>query len=188
MSLKEAKQSINLENVVASSGVETELDLEQVARDMRGSEYNPEQFPGLVYRIQDPKVAVLMFRSGNIICTGAKGVEAVESAFDIIFAELQDLGIETGEINYRIQNMVASADVKQNMNLNAITIGLGLENVEYEPEQFPGLVYRPDDIEVVCLLFGSGKIVLTGGKNRDEINEGLEKVVGEVSDLGLIEI
>jgi transcription initiation factor TFIID TATA-box-binding protein len=81
---------------------------------------------------------------------------------------------------------VSSADLGESLNLNAIAIGLGLESVEYEPEQFPGLVYRLDDPDVVALLFGSGKMVITGAKTRDEAETALEQVVSQLSDLDLL--
>ncbi|MFB6308508.1 MAG: TATA-box-binding protein, partial [Haloarculaceae archaeon] len=86
-----------------------------------------------------------------------------------------------------VQNIVTSADLGRNLNLNAIAIGLGLENIEYEPEQFPGLVYRLDEPDVVALLFGSGKLVITGGKQPDDAKEAVDKIVSRLEELGLLE-
>jgi transcription initiation factor TFIID TATA-box-binding protein len=182
------KESINIENVVASTGIEQELDLQSVAMDLEGADYDPEQFPGLVYRTQNPKSAALIFRSGKIVCTGAKSTDDVHDSLEIVFDELRDLNIpveESPEIT--VQNIVSSADLGRNLNLNAIAIGLGLENIEYEPEQFPGLVYRLDEPEVVALLFGSGKLVVTGGKHRSDAEEAVDVIVDRLEDLGLLE-
>jgi transcription initiation factor TFIID TATA-box-binding protein len=182
------QDSISIENVVASSGIGQELDLESVAMDLEGADYNPEQFPGLVYRTTDPKSAALIFRSGKIVCTGAKSVENVHESLEIVFEELRDLHIEV-ENNPEIvvQNIVSSADLGRSLNLNAIAIGLGLANIEYEPEQFPGLVYRLDEPDVVALLFGSGKLVVTGGKEVDDARQAIDVIVERLEDLGLLE-
>jgi len=183
-----ATESIEIENVVASTGVSQELELESLAMDLSGSDYNPENFPGLVYRTQKPKAANLIFRSGKIVCTGANSVDGVHTSLQNVFANLRDLGIDVPEEpSITVQNIVSSADLGEQLNLNAIAIGLGLESVEYEPEQFPGLVYRLTDPDVVILLFGSGKAVITGGKAPDEAAKALNKIAAKLDELGLLE-
>ncbi|WP_226483246.1 TATA-box-binding protein [Natrinema amylolyticum] len=182
------KESISIENVVASTGIGQELDLQSLAMDLEGADYDPEQFPGLVYRTQNPKSAALIFRSGKIVCTGANSTEAVHESLNIVFDELRDLQIPVEEDpEIIVQNIVSSADLGRNLNLNAIAIGLGLENIEYEPEQFPGLVYRLDEPEVVALLFGSGKLVITGGKKVDDAKQAIDVIVNRLEELGLLE-
>lgn len=181
------RNSISIENVVASTGIDQELNLNAIAMDLPGVDYDPERFPGLVYRTQDPKSAALIFRSGKIVCTGADSVPAVHEALDIVFDVLTELGIEVpDEPTVTIQNIVSSADLGARLNLNALAIGLGLENIEYEPEQFPGLVYRLDDPAVVCLLFGSGKLVITGGKKPGQAEDALVMVAEQIDNLGLL--
>jgi transcription initiation factor TFIID TATA-box-binding protein len=181
-------ESIQVENVVASADIGQELDLETLATDLTASEFNPDNFPGLVYRSQDPKAATLIFRSGKVVCTGANSVDDVTAALEHVFDELRDLGIEVADTpEIEIQNIVSSGDLEHALNLNAIAIGLGLESVEYEPEQFPGLVYRLDDPNVVVLLFGSGKFVVTGGKHLDDAEDALNVVEDELSELGLLD-
>ena len=179
--------TIEIQNVVASTGIGQELDLEALAADLPGADFNPDNFPGLVYRTQDPKAAALIFRSGKIVCTGAKSIDDVHEALDIIFEKLRGLSIPVEEDpEVTVQNIVSSADLGHTLNLNALAIGLGLEDVEYEPEQFPGLVYRMDEPEVVILLFGSGKIVITGGKRTDDATHAVEGIVERIEGLGLL--
>ena len=179
--------SIKIENVVASTDIGQELDLETLAGDLAASEYNPDNFPGLVYRIQEPKAATLIFRSGKIVCTGANSIENVRTALQRVFRELRELGIPvTEDPEITVQNIVSSADLGHTLNLNAIAIGLGLENIEYEPEQFPGLVYRLDEPSVVALLFGSGKLVITGGKQLKDANQALSVIEDRLDELGLL--
>lgn len=181
-------ESIKIENVVASTAIDQELDLETLATDLTGADFNPENFPGLVYRLQDPKAATLIFRSGKIVCTGANSIPNVTAALEQVFEELRDLGIDVTETpEIIVQNIVFSADLGTTLNLNAIAIGLGLENIEYEPEQFPGLVYRLDDPDVVALLFGSGKLVITGGKQPQDAEQALDAIETQLSNLGRLQ-
>lgn len=179
--------SIQIENVVATSGIDQELDLGTLASDLHATQYQPDQFPGIVYRVHDPKAAVLIFDSGKIVCTGAKGVDEVYTAFDDVFEELRELGLDVpADPEITVQNIVSSADLGHQLNLSAIAIGLGLENIEYEPEQFPGLVYRLEQPAVVALLFGSGKLVIAGGKEPQDAEQALTKTANELKDLGLL--
>jgi transcription initiation factor TFIID TATA-box-binding protein len=181
------QQSISVENVVATTSIGRELNLESVALDLDGVDYNPEQFPGVIYRTTDPEAAALIFRSGKIVCTGADSVDAVHESIDIVFGVFSNLDIDMpDEPDVAVQNIVSSGDLGTNLNLNAIAIGLGLEHVEYEPEQFPGLVYRLEDDDVVLLLFGSGKVVITGGNDPDDAHRALDAVRQELDALGLL--
>lgn len=180
-------KSIKIENVVASTGIGTKLDLNEVIRILEGADYNKERFPGVVYRTTNPKTAALIFGSGKIVCTGAKSIEDVSNGLNKVFEKLKDMGIDIPKKpDITIQNIVASADLHTVLNLNAIAIGLGLENIEYEPEQFPGLVYRLSTPKVVMLLFGSGKLVVTGGKKPEDAEAAVEKIVEELDGLGLM--
>jgi len=180
--------TIRIENVVASSDLGQELALDQLSTDLLGAEYNPEDFPGIVYRLQEPKSATLIFRSGKVVCTGAKSVDDVHEALEIVFDDLRALGIDVeSNPTIEVQNIVSSASLKQSLNLNAIAIGLGLEQIEYEPEQFPGLVYRLDDPDVVVLLFGSGKLVITGANESEDAQSALKHVEDRLTELGLLE-
>ncbi len=183
----EQKKTIKIENVVASTAIGAKLDLNQVLRVFEGAEYNKERFPGVVYRTKSPKTAALIFGSGKIVCTGAKSIADVDIGLSNVFKKLREMGVQVlDKPEIKIQNIVASADLGRVLNLNAVAIGLGLENVEYEPEQFPGLVYRMSSPKVVMLLFGSGKIVVTGGKKPEDAEAAVEKVVIELDGLGLL--
>jgi len=178
---------IKIENVVASTSLGEELDLQAIALALGGAEYEPEQFPGLIYRLKEPKTATLLFRSGKVVCTGAKSLEHVKMAIDIVAKQIEAAGIpikKNPEIE--VQNIVASSDLGTEINLNAIAISLGLEKVEYEPEQFPGLVYRIDEPKVVVLLFGSGKLVCTGARKPSDVEQAVEKITIELKAAGLL--
>ena len=178
---------IEVQNIVASTSFAEKLDLDVIAQSLEEAEYEPEQFPGLVYRLDDPKTATLLFRSGAANCTGAKNIADVRKTVVIISEKLKKLGIGVyKDLEIVVQNIVATADLGGELNLNEVAMGLGLENVEYEPEQFPGLVYRLKEPRVVLLLFGSGKIVCTGGKNTEDVSTAVEKVSLILSSMGLL--
>ena len=179
---------IRIQNVVASTSIGAELDLNAISAAFENAEYEPEQFPGLVFRVAEPKTAALLFRSGKVVCTGAKSVDAVGQAVGIVIGALQAKGIPGLQRapDITIQNIVATADLKAELNLNAVAVGLGLENVEYEPEQFPGLVYRLKEPKVVVLIFGSGKLVCTGARKKEDAERAVDKIAAELSSLGLL--
>ena len=180
--------TVEIQNVVATSAIEQEVNLESVVMDLRGSEYDPGEFPGLIYRLDGSDATVLLFRSGNLTATGAASRKAARAAIGRFLDDLRALGLDVpAEPTVDVQNIVATADLSQSLNLSAIAIGLGLEHTEYEPEQFPGLVYRLDDPDVVVLLFGSGKCVITGGNHREVIERALDAVTTSLLDLDLIE-
>lgn len=179
-------ESIQIENVVASTAISQELDLEALATDLGPTKYDPENLPGLIYQLEEPDATGLLFRSGKVVCTGASSIDNVQTALEKLFDELRALGIDIDPSpDIEVQNIVSSADLGQPLNLNAIAIGVGLEAVEYEPEQFPGLVYRLDDPGVVVLVFGSGKLIITGGKARADAFRALEVIESRLADLGL---
>ncbi len=178
---------VKVENIVASTIFAEKLDLDMIAQSLEEAEYEPEQFPGLVYRLSDPKTATLLFRSGKANCTGAKNIEDVRRTVDIIADKLRKLGVDVYKnLEIIIQNIVATADLGGELNLIETATGLGLENVEYEPEQFPGLVYRIKEPKVAMLLFASGKIVCTGARSTEDASKAVEKLSEELSSLGLL--
>ena len=178
---------IKIENVVASTSLGTELDLQAMLLALDGSEYDPERFPGLIYRIKEPKTATLLFRSGKAVCTGGKSLEQVEIAISKVVKKIEAAGVVIKiKPKIEVQNIVASSDLGAKINLNSIAISIGLEKVEYEPEQFPGLVYRLDSPKVVVLLFGSGKLVCTGARKPEDVEIAVDKITQELKAAGLL--
>ena len=179
--------AVKVENIVASTIFAEKLDLDVIATSLEEAEYEPEQFPGLVYRLKDPKTATLLFRSGKANCTGAKNIEDVRKTVNIIADKLKKLGVKVHkDLDIVVQNMVATADLGGELNLDEVAVAFGLENVEYEPEQFPGLVYRVKVPKVVMLLFGSGKIVCTGGRNTEDVSTAVQDLSEKLNSMGLL--
>jgi transcription initiation factor TFIID TATA-box-binding protein len=182
------ESTIDIVNVVASTKLAEAFDLPKIELDLEGAEYNKKKFPGLVYRTKAPKAAFLIFTSGKVVCTGSKNVEDVRTVITTLANTLKSIGFEKVDLDpeIHVQNIVASADLKTDLNLNVVALGLGLENIEYEPEQFPGLVYRIKQPKVVVLIFSSGKLVITGGKSPEECEEGTRIVRMQLENMGLL--
>jgi transcription initiation factor TFIID TATA-box-binding protein len=167
--------AIKIENIVASGTIADSIDLADVAAKTEHFELNSKRFPGAVFRLDNPKIASLIFASGKIVLTGMKDDNALKTGLAAIISSLNKAGVATyDQPRVAITNIVCSYDMEKSINLNKLVITLNLENIEYEPEQFPGLVYRLTDPKIVALLFSSGKIILTGGKNLDDIRKGLQ--------------
>jgi transcription initiation factor TFIID TATA-box-binding protein len=176
---------IKVQNIVASTTFAEKLDLDVIAQSLEEAEYEPEQFPGLVYRLDNPKTATLLFSSGAANCTGAKTIDDAKTVIKIIAEKLEKIGVKVYKNpEIVIQNIVATSDLGGELNLSEVAVALGLENVEYEPEQFPGLVYRLKEPKVALLLFGSGRIVCAGARTIEDVLLAVDKVSKELTSLG----
>ncbi len=176
---------ISIENVVASATLNQRIDLNSIVRIFPGVEYRPEQFPGLVYRLKKPKTATLIFSSGKMVCTGAKSERLARKAITKVVDELKRGGIVIlGKPEIQIQNIVSSAGLGGKIDLEKVTYSL--KRTMYEPEQFPGLIYRMDDPKVVILIFASGKLVCTGAKKEAEVPRAIAILQQTLEEKGLI--
>ncbi len=173
---KSTPRDIKVVNIVVSSSLEHDIPLEKMAATLSNTEYNPEQFPGLVIRIKEPKTSALIFSSGKIVCTGARTMDNVRLAINKIIKSLEKINVKITIVpEIHIQNIVASGSVGMDLNLN--TLAMKLDNTEYEPEQFPGLVYKLPGTKATFLLFSNGKIVCTGTKSEEDVHDAVDKLV-----------
>jgi transcription initiation factor TFIID TATA-box-binding protein len=173
--IPEVVASIRIENVVTSASLNQRLDLNAIVKGYPGVEYRPEQFPGLVFRLKRPKTATLIFNSGKMVCTGAKSEKESKRAVMKVVRELKRSGIIIiGKPEMKVQNIVASSNLAGLIDLERSAYSLG--RTMYEPEQFPGLIYRMDTPKVVILLFASGKLVCTGAKHEEDVYEAVTKL------------
>jgi len=169
------KAIISIENIVASATLNQDIDLSSVVKAFPSVEYRPQQFPGLVFRLKKPKTATLIFGSGKMVCTGAKSERQAKRAVRKVVRELKNNGIVIRrKPTIKVVNMVASASFGVRIELEKAVYRLG--RTMFEPEQFPGLIYRMDEPKVVILVFASGKIVCTGAKREEEVYESVSKL------------
>ncbi len=168
-------ESLKIQNIVATTSLGKDVPLTKLAKTLSNTEYNPEQFPGLVLRVKKPKSAVLVFSSGNLVCTGTKSIAQVKEVIREVIKQLRKINVRVSIVpKVTVQNIVASGSINVNLNLNYLA--LELENTEYEPEQFPGLVYKLVNPTATFLLFSNGKLVCTGTKNRAQLEDSMNQL------------
>jgi len=171
----ESGRNIRVVNIVVSASLDHDIPLEKMAATLSNTEYNPEQFPGLVIRIKEPKTSALIFSSGKIVSTGARTLDEVRQSIRKIMKSLEKINVKIkAEPEIHVQNIVASGSVGMDLNLNFLA--MKLDNTEYEPEQFPGLVYKMPEAKATFLLFSNGKVVCTGTKSEEQLHTVLDKL------------
>lgn len=174
-----------IENVVATVVVEIteKIDLTQIARKHADVEYNPERFPGLVMRIEKPRATILIFSTGKMVVTGLRKAREAPRVVEKVVKNIRKAGIKVSNPEITIQNIVASGDLHTNIDLNMAAIVM--EFAMYEPEVFPGLIYRMPDPKTVFLIFSTGRIVCTGAKKKEIVRDAVRKLNQQVRELGV---
>jgi len=181
LTFQDGPVTVTIQNVVASVDLFLKINLEKAAQGLvifAEISYIPEQFPGLVVKIREPKTSALVFSSGKLVITGAKSAKQIHDAV-MTLRELLEEGITSTPSNPKkplieVQNVVASGNIGCRINLELAA--LLLDNSMYEPEQFPGLIYRIPDPKTVLLLFQSGNIVCTGAKKEEYVLQAVKTV------------
>jgi len=183
--MPQTKPIISIENVVASASVDQKLDLNEITKKFPDTEYHPDQFPGLVFRLKTPKTATLVFRTGKMVCTGAKSEDMSRKAVKTVVQKLRKGGIKIKkDATVTIQNIVASINLGGKISLEQAA--RTLPRSMYEPEQFPGVIHRMLDPKTVILLFASGKLVCTGGKTEKDVYRSVNNLHSMLEEMGLM--
>lgn len=181
---------VEIVNVVSSGSLDLEIDLESLSKEIGSiADYNPEKYPGMYLRFEEDIPLITVYRTGKYIITGADSEEESYTVRERFLDLLSDIEVieHPDDDWFLIQNYVCTAEFDQSLNLNALTIGLGLERTEYEPEQFPGLIYRPSSGLGVVLIFATGRVVITGCRSIQDAKEvfsELRKTLSEFIEFG----
>lgn len=184
--MTQTKPIVSIENVVASASVNQRIDLKEITKHIPDTEYHPEKFPGLVYRLKSPKTATLIFSTGKFVCTGAKSEARSIDAVKIVVQELQKgrIKIKKNEPEITIQNIVASVNLGGKVHLEHAA--RSMPRSMYEPEQFPGLIHRMFDPKSVMLVFASGKLVCAGTKKESEVYMAVHQIHAMLEEKNLM--
>ena len=175
---------VKVQNIVAFTTLGKPISLEKLLKKVENTEWQPEQFPGLVYKITNPRASALIFSQGKIVCTGTKSLRDLRAAMAKIVGRIRKAGIEMPKkFDTKVENIVASTKVNADLHLDEIAFSL--ENSEYEPEQFPGLIYRISEPRVAFLLFSSGRIICAGAQNEEAIHRALHKFRKNLEEIGV---
>ncbi|ABN70413.1 TATA binding protein of transcription factor TFIID [Staphylothermus marinus F1] len=176
------RPTTKIENIVATVILDQSLDLNLIESRVPNVSYQPDQFPGLILRLEKPKTTALIFKSGKMVVTGAKSTQQLIDAVKKIIKLLRKYGIKiVSKPRIQIQNIVASGDINAYINLERAAYLL--EDSMYEPEQFPGLIHRMREPRVVLLIFSSGKMVITGAKEESEVETAVRNIAKKLLDL-----
>lgn len=171
-------------NIVASANLNTNIDLYNLAVSIPSVEYEPEQFPGAILKLKEPKVSMLLFKNGKVICSGASSESqiplAIYKASKMIHEIQKGVKIQKNA-DYTVVNLVTTANLK--MNLDLFKTAMESDNVEYEPEQFPGAILRIHDPKLTLLLFKNGKLICAGAKNEELLKKGLRKAAKMIKEI-----
>ncbi len=179
------KPIIDIVNVVASATIDQKLDLYKIQEKFPDVEYNPDQFPGAVFRIKNPKTATLLFSTGKMVCTGSKSSELAVKAVNIVVAKLRKGGIKIKKnAVVTVQNIVSSINLGGRIHLEKAA--RTLPRSMYEPEQFPGVIHRMIDPKTVILIFASGKLVCTGAKTESDVYRSVNNLHSLLEEKGLM--
>jgi len=183
--MAQTKPIIEIVNVVASATIEQPLDLKDITLKFPDVEYHPEQFPGAVFRLDNPKTATLLFGSGKMVCTGAKSEELAIKAVNMVVQKLRKGKIKIkNDAVVTVQNIVSSINLGGTVSLEQAA--RTLPRSMYEPEQFPGLIHRMLDPKTVILIFASGKLVCVGAKKEDDIHRSVNQIHSELEEKNLM--
>lgn len=176
---------VEIANAVGSGDLGVELDVVEVESDLElpYTEYDPSNYHGLYVRLVQGGPLITVYRSGKYIISGCSTFEQLYDTNDAFLTKLSELEIvdSNAETGFTIQNIVCTAQLNDELDLNTLSIALGLESVEYEPEQFPGLIYRPADHLAVLLVFANGKIVVTGASDVDSAEDAFKHLQEQVT-------
>jgi transcription initiation factor TFIID TATA-box-binding protein len=172
-----------IQNLVASSNLETTLDLYNLAAAIPDVEYEPEQFPGAIFKIKEPKVTLLLFKNGKLIISGASTeddiIAGIKKATKLINEIQKEVKIKKA-VNYTIVNLVATSNLNRPVDL--FQAAVTLDDIEYEPEQFPGAIIRIHNPKVTILLFKNGKMICAGAKSEGDIKKSITAVKKLLAD------
>ena len=172
--------AVRVENIIASASIAQSLDLAQIAEDVDGAQYHADEHPSLVFHVDHPKTAVFLFADGKALVTGAKTREAVAKALQVISAKLKETKSElVKKYDIAVEHVIGSSELHKSLDLGMLAQSLWLEKIEYNPEQFPGIIYHMDNPPAVLLLFNSGKLVCTG-KNKEDVSTALNTMTDKL--------
>jgi transcription initiation factor TFIID TATA-box-binding protein len=183
------KPIVKIENIVASATVKNGIELNSVVKAFPDAEYRPGRFPGLVFRLKNPKTSTLIFSSGKMICTGARSEKEAERALQKLVKVLKKGGILiSGTPETKIVNVVATVNLGGSIDLLELYESERdmRGKIAYEPEQFPGLIYRMDSPKAVFLIFSSGKLVCTGARKEGDIHQAVNNLIQKLEEKNLI--
>jgi transcription initiation factor TFIID TATA-box-binding protein len=176
---------LTIENIVVSTSIADSLDLLQMSKDMPRAKYNPEEVPAVILNLDRPRSVIMFFANGNMVFSGPKSIDEIDELLQVLSVKLRVIGISMApeQLELKIENMVASTHYHKKLDLGKIANVL--QQADYNPKKFPGLIYKLNDPNVVILLFDSGKIICNGTES-EEMSAAIDEMTQELSSLGVL--
>lgn len=165
---------LDIVNIVGGGSLNREIDLSKISEDIVIGEvqYDPDNFPGVIIKPESKGTTLMLFSSGKYSLAGADSYESAYDTNEIFISEMKRLLEEYQPTkNFEVRYIVCTAQLDSPIDLNDTLLKLGVEETEYEPEQFPGLFYRPKNVDWFTILFSSGKLILNGGPDIEDLEE-----------------
>lgn len=178
---------IQIENIIAYTQISDLLDIKTLSEKIIDSNYNPSEFNGLSIKYDKEKIAVIVLGTGKVFCTGAKEMTDAINKIKKVINQIKKIGFKIKkDYEIQIQNITATANLNKELDLESIAKNLILQNIDYQPNAFPGLIYKIDDIHTILIIFNTGKIVCTGAKNIDDATNYIKKFEEKLSSIGVL--
>jgi transcription initiation factor TFIID TATA-box-binding protein len=160
-------------STMGSGSIGREIDLETLVSELEHhlGEVIDANFHGpamVTVRLEDGGPAYTIYRTGTFQIRGAETEDLLSESLRRFKQVFNEINIDTSDIEFEQVTSVFMEDLDREVDLEKLAIELGLEYTEYEPEQFPGLIYRPSKYEVTLLIFATGKIIIGGTVNRQQ--------------------
>jgi len=190
------RPEIKVQNIVAAFTLEKGLDLEKIRvsfakecffETLQDKRYT---FRVVALRIRKPRITLLVYRTGKVVCTGAKTIKDAKQSADYFINRLRKLGFTaTKKLEARIQNIVATADLKIPVDMEKLLDCFHSEKqfrAMYEPEQFPAAIVRfpvTQGAIATILLFSNGKVVCVGLTTLEQVNEAICQINSKLEKL-----
>ena len=178
---------IKIENIIASAQISELFDIKLLSEKIADSGYNPSEFDGLSIKYNNEKIAMIVLGTGKVVCTGAKEITDAIDKIKKVTSQIKKIGFKIKkDYKVKIENIIVSADLKKELDLASLATRLILQDVDYQPEVFPGLIYKMDDLHTILIIFNSGKIVCTDTKSIDDATNSIKKMEEKLTSIGAL--
>jgi transcription initiation factor TFIID TATA-box-binding protein len=184
----ELEDMAQVHNLVGTSRIQsklTKLDLRAISNILPNSKFEKQKFAAITIRLGQPVCTVLLFTSGKMVLTGCKSMLDCILASTSVHQHMRQgfPGVHFTLEPVKIQNIVGNAHISLGPNEKIDLQRFYTDHnvfCTYQPNMFPGLIYRPSDLPIVLLIFFSGKVVITGAKTMGDVYTGWKQLSGRL--------
>ncbi len=178
---------IQIENIIANAQISELIDIKFLSEKITDCSYNPSEFNGLSIKYEKENIAVIILETGKVVCTGAKEISNAVEKIKKVANQLKKFGLKIKkDYEIKIENITVTTNLKKDLHLENIAKNLIFQEFDFHPETFPGLIYKMDDLQIILIIFNTGKIVCTGAKNIDDATNSINKIKERFTSIGVL--